>query len=52
MIVKVGAEVWGCVARWLELTGLTATLWRLSGSLALPWAELLPLQPKLACRGS
>jgi len=28
-MVEVDREVWGCVARWLELTGLTATLWRL-----------------------
>jgi len=28
-MVEVGAEVWDCVARWLELTGLTGALWRL-----------------------
>ncbi|PLJ77133.1 helicase HerA-like domain-containing protein [Infirmifilum sp. SLHALR2] len=27
--VEVSAEVWASVARWLELTGLTKTLWRL-----------------------
>jgi len=28
-MVEVSAEVWESVARWLELTGLTKTLWRL-----------------------
>ncbi|PLJ77140.1 hypothetical protein [Infirmifilum sp. SLHALR2] len=28
-MVEVDREVWNCVARWLELTGLTRTLWRL-----------------------
>ncbi|PLJ76912.1 hypothetical protein [Infirmifilum sp. SLHALR2] len=28
-MVEVDREVWESVARWLELTGLTATLWRL-----------------------
>ncbi|PLJ77356.1 hypothetical protein [Infirmifilum sp. SLHALR2] len=28
-MVEVGAEVWDCVARWLKLTGLARTLWRL-----------------------
>jgi len=28
-MVEVDREVWGCVARWLELTGLTKALWRL-----------------------
>ncbi|UNQ72932.1 hypothetical protein [Infirmifilum sp. NZ] len=29
MMVEVSAEVWESVARWLELTGLAKTLWRL-----------------------
>jgi len=28
-MVEVSGEVWDCVARWLELTGLAKTLWRL-----------------------
>jgi len=28
VMVEVDREVWDCVARWLELTGLTKTLWR------------------------
>jgi len=28
-MVEVSAEVWDCVAGWLEPTGLTKTLWRL-----------------------
>jgi len=28
-MVEVSGEVWESVARWLELTGLTKTLWRL-----------------------
>jgi len=28
-MVEVDGEVWKSVARWLELTGLTKTLWRL-----------------------
>jgi len=28
-MVEASAEVWESVARWLELTGLTKTLWRL-----------------------
>ncbi|UNQ73560.1 hypothetical protein [Infirmifilum sp. NZ] len=30
MIVEADREVWGSVARWLELTGLAKTLWRLT----------------------
>jgi len=29
VIVEVDGEVWDCIARWLELTGLTKTPWRL-----------------------
>jgi len=29
LMVEVSGEVWESVARWLELTGLTKTLWRL-----------------------
>jgi len=28
-MVEVSGEVWESVARWLELAGLTKTLWRL-----------------------
>jgi len=28
-MIEVGAEVWESVTRWLELTGLAKTIWRL-----------------------
>jgi len=43
-IVEVGAEIWDCVARWLELTGLTRTLWRPR--------QLMPLSKAFATRNS
>ncbi|WP_460025213.1 hypothetical protein [Infirmifilum sp. SLHALR2] len=43
-MVEASAEVWESAARWLELTGLTKTLWRLR--------EPKPLRRALGTRNS
>jgi len=44
MIVGFSGEVWESAARWLELTGLVRTLWRLR--------ELKPLSKAFATRNT